>query len=147
MLLSGGCVFCVIGIAPCVESPGLRENIQNVLAKEQEIVGQRNDTEEIVREGIGKEIQTYNTKIDEGKNPCLHRDDEKQQEMSVRVHGGITQKQTQIQICHICLPTENQTPDIHHYHTGKIEQVKFECSPAVFHGTAQRPVAKQGNGD
>ena len=57
--------------------------------------------------------------------------------MCVGIHGGIAKEQTQIQIGNIGLSPKDQTPDIHHYHTGKVKEIKFESTPCVFYGPTQ----------
>ncbi len=143
----GGCIFGPAGGPAGIDPPGLGQHIQYIAAKKQEIVGQGDDAEEIIGEGGGDKAECDHDQIDQGKDPCLHGNDKKQQEMGIGVHGCIAQEETQVQICHICLSAKNQTPDIHQYHTGQIEQIELKGAPGVFHGPAQRPVAEQGNGN
>ena len=145
--LSAGSILCTACIAAGVDPPGLGQHIQHILAEEQEVIGQGDQAEEIVGEGASEEVQGNDGQIDEGKDPGLYGDDEEQQEVGIGIHGGITQEHAQIQISDIRLAAKDQTPDIHQHHTGEIEEVKLESSPAVFHGPAQRPVAEQGNGN
>ena len=130
-----------------IDPPGLGQYVQHIPAEEQEIIGQGNHAEEIVGEGGSEEIQCNDCQIQQSKDPGLYGDNKEQQKMRVGIHGGITEKQTQIQIGNIGLSAKDQTPDIHHYHTSEVKKIKFKGTPCVFHGSAQRPVAKQGNGN
>ena len=74
---------------PGVGPPGLGDHVEHVFAKEQEIVGQGDDGEQIVGEGIGEQVDEHDHQVKQGKDPGLDGNDEKQQEMGVRVQRGI----------------------------------------------------------
>ncbi len=141
----GKILLCPFYTAPGIDPPGLGKHIQHITSKEQEIVGQGNNAEEIMGEGDGEEIQSHQHQIDQGENPGLHGNDEEQQKMGVGIHGGVAQKQAQIQIGHIGLSAKDQAPDVHHQKAGQVKQVEFKDTPAVFHSPSQRIVAEQGN--
>ena len=56
MLLIGSCVSGPFCGSSGVDPPGLGQNIQHIAAKEQEVIGQGNDAEEIVGEGGSKKV-------------------------------------------------------------------------------------------
>ena len=130
-----------------IGSPGNGNHIQYIFAEEQEIVGKGNDTEQIIGERQGYQIQYNDDQIKQGEDPCLDRDKEKQKKMSIRIQRGITEEQTEVQISDICLATQDHAVDIHQNHAGEIEQIEFQCSPDILHGTTKRIVTQQGNGN
>ena len=163
---SGGCCF----VGTCIERDNLRllwtggiavpaqhtleintpahgNDIQDILAEEQKVVCKGNDAEQIVGEGQGKQIQQHDYKIEQCKNPGFDRDEEKQQEMCVGIHGGIAEEQAQIQICDISLSAEDHAVNVHQNHAGNIEQIELQCAPDIFHSTSEGIVAQQGNGN
>ena len=125
------------------DAPASRNHVQNILAEEQEVVGKRNDGEEIVGEGICNQIVDNHKQIEYGKNPGFNGNDKKQKEPGIGEHGGIAEKKTQIQIGYICPSTENHTPDVHHQDTAQIEQVEPECAPDALYGAAKGIVTEQ----
>lgn len=127
--------------------PGKRDYIQHVLAEEEEVIGKGYDTEQIVGKRQGHQIQYNNYQVKQSKDPCFNGNEEKQQEMGIGVQRGIAEKQTEVQVSHICLSAEDQTVNIHQDHTGEIEQIKFQRTPDIFHGPAKRIIAEQGNSD
>ena len=129
-----------------VDPPGSGDHIQHILAEEQEVVGKRNDAEQIAGEGKGDQINDHDDQIKQGEDPCLHRDHEEKQEVGVGVHGGIGQEQAQIQIGDTGIAAEDQTVNVHQHHTGEIEEIEFQRAPEILHGSAERVVAQQGNG-
>ena len=94
---------------PGVEAPGHGEDIGNIPAEEEEIVGQGDHGEQRRHPKLrgpavachqlehGKYLDGGDAQIEQGKDPCLHRDDEKQQKLGIREHGGVGQKEAQIQ--------------------------------------------------
>ena len=130
-----------------LDAPASGQEIQHIHSKEQEVVGKRNDAEEIAGEAEGEEIQQNNRQIDQGENPGLDGNDEEEQEAGIRIHGGIAKEQAQIQIGHMGVTSEDHAVNIHHQHTGKIEQIEPEGAPAHFHCPAKGIIAEQGNGD
>ena len=146
-LLSGSRCFIASDHATEVDAPGKGDDIQNVLSEEQEIIRKRNQTEEVVGEGKGEKIQQYNGQIKQGKDPGFYGDNKEQKEMGVGIHGGIAQKQTQIQIGNISTSAKNKTVHIHQNKSGEIKQIEFQSTPDVFHSPSQRPITEQRNGD
>ena len=69
--------------------PGRRQHIYHILTKEQEVVCQTDDREQIVGEGINQKIHQYNGQIKQGKDPGLHRNDEEEQELCIREEGCV----------------------------------------------------------
>ena len=67
--------------------------------------------------------------------------------MGIREHGGVAQKQAQVQVGDAGGAAEDQAVNVHQHHTGEIEQVEFQGAPGVFHHPAQRIVAEQGDGN
>ena len=126
-----------------IEPPADGEDIQHILAKEQEVIGQADDREQIGGEGIEQQTKQHDGQVKEGEDPGLHRDDEEQQETGIGVKGGVGQEQTQIEIVYICLTAEDKTVHIHHEDAGEVEQVEPESAPGVFHSPSQGIVADQ----
>lgn len=104
-----------------LDTPALREQIQHVRTEEEEIIGKRNYTKQIGGERKGEQIQYNNGQIDQTKQPGFYWDNEEKQKSGIRIHGGITKEQTQVQIGHMGKSAENHAVNIHHSHTGKIE--------------------------
>ena len=63
--------------------------------------------------------------------------------MGVGVHGGICQKQAQIQIINIGYAPHKHSVYIHQNDAGKIKQIEAERTPCVFNGPSKRIVAKK----
>ena len=83
--------------------PGQRQHILDVSAKEQEIVCQRHQGEQIIREQEIRRRQRQHlirgdAQIEQRKDPRPHGNDKEQQEVGIRVQGGIAQEQAQVQI-------------------------------------------------
>lgn len=127
------------------DAPGPGNDVQYVLAEEQQVVGNGDNGKEIVGEGKRKQIQQNNGKVNQCKEPGLDGDDEKQQEVGIGIQCGIAEEKTQIQIGYTGLASENQTVYIHHDNTCQIKQVKAECAPVMLHGPADGIVAEKGN--
>ena len=125
-------------------SPG--NDIQHILAKEQEVVGKGDHGEEIQREGIHQQAIDHQGQINQRKDPCLDGNDEEQQELRIREHGGIAEEEAQVQVSDVSSSAENHAPDVHHDDAGKIEEIETECTPDIFHGSADGLIAEQGNG-
>ena len=140
-LSGGGLAHSPAGI----DTPGSGQYIQHILAEEQEVIAQRNQGINIAGEGA-EQADEYNHQIKHGQDPGSYRDDEENQELCIRLHGGISQEQTHVQVVRCGGGTENHTPDIHQDDTGEIEQIEPERSPNVLHGSAHGIVAEQGNG-
>ncbi len=67
--------------------------------------------------------------------------------MRIREHGGVAQKQAQVQVVHICPAIgEEHAEHIHHHHAGKIIEVKFQGAPSALDHGSQRVVAEQHDG-
>ena len=147
VLSVGGGILCTLSCPSCIDSPGDRKYIGHIGAEEQEIVGQGDQAEEIIGEGGGEEIHSHHHQVDQSEDPGLHGDDEEEQEVGIGIHGGVAQEHAQIQVSHIGLAAENQAVNIHQHHTGEVEEVEFEGTPAVLHGPSKRPVAEEGNGN
>ncbi len=94
--------------------PGQRNHVQHILAEEQEVVSQGNDTEEIIGEGKRYQIYKHDHQVHQREQPGFHRDDEEQQELCIREHGGVAEEQTQIQIRHAGGTAEEHAVHIHH---------------------------------
>ena len=73
-----------------IGAPGQREDIDHILAEEEEIVGKGNDGEQIIGEAIYHHTVKHKSQIDHSKDPGFHRDDIKQQKSCIRIQGGIT---------------------------------------------------------
>ena len=131
----------------CVDPPGHGENIDNILAEEQEIVEKGNKGEQTVGEEARcsqlDHVQHHQRKIQHCKDPCLDRDDEQEQKLGVGVQRCVTQKQTQIQIADSSPSAENHAENILQKDTGQIKQIKPQRTPEIFHGPPQRKVAEQ----
>lgn len=126
--------------------PVQRDYIQYILSKEQEVISQGNQREEICRsKGWGKYTDKDGDKIDQRKDPCFDGDDEKQQEPSLGIQGGVAQKQAHIQVIYRSITAEYQAVNVHEQNPGKVKNVEFHCAPYPLHGTAQRVVAQQRN--
>ena len=147
VLLAAGSISGPLGSSSGIDPPGLGQYIGNIAAEEQEIVGEGNDAEKVVGERYCKKIHKHQDKIQKREDPCFDGDNKEQQEMGIRIHGGIAQEETQIQIGDVGLSAEKQAPDIHQDDTCQIEQIEFKGAPAVFHGPTKGPVAEQGNGN
>ena len=68
------------------------EDVQHIGAKEQEIVGNGNDGEQVIGESVLNHGEQHQHQLQNGKEPGFHRDNHKQQKACVREHGGIGQK-------------------------------------------------------
>lgn len=132
---------------PGIDPPRHGDDIQHVLAEEEKIVGKGDDREPVQWERIEKKGVQHQYEINQGEDPCFYRNDKEQQELRIGEQCGIAEEQTQIQIRNVCLPTEDHAVNIHHHNTGEIEKIEFQCTPDILHGTPERIVAKQGNGD
>ena len=128
-----------------LSAPGQGNNIQNILAEEQEIVGKGNDAEEIAGEGKGEQIHQHDHQIHQREQPGLHRDNEEQQELGIREDGGIAEEQAQVQVRDAGRAAEKHAVHIHHYNAGQIEQIEPQCAPALLHDPTDRIVAEQRN--
>ena len=128
---------------PGVDTPGNRNDIQHILAKEEKIVGKGNNGEEVIGEGIEQQSVHHQRQIKQGEYPCFDRDDKKKKELRIWEKGGVTEEQTQIQITHICLAAKNHAPDVHHKHTAQIEQIESKGAPEIFHGPAQTIITEE----
>ena len=128
-----------------IDSPAHGNDIQYILAKEQEVVCQRNHGEQIVGEGVKEKIHQNDGQIKQCEDPCLYGDNEEEEELSVREKGCVAQEQAQVQIGNICSSTEDQTENIHHQNACQIEQIEPKGTPNMFHGLSQRIVTEQGN--
>jgi len=131
--------------AGCFDPPGSGEDIQHILSKEQEIVCYGNHREEIVGEGKGNQINQDNCQIHQCKQPGFHRNDEEQKKLGIRIQRRVAQEQTQIQVCHTGLTTEDHAVDIHHNNAADVKKVKPQRSPVMFHNSADGVVAVQGD--
>ncbi len=88
---------------PEVRPPGDGDHIDNVLAEEQEIVGQCHQGEQVQGEQEygdreDEHIVERQHQVQQGEDPCLHRDHIQQQEMGIGVHGSVGQEQAQVQV-------------------------------------------------
>ena len=109
--LLGSIILFLAEQAGEIGAPGHREHIINVRAEEQEVIGQSNQREQIegeikIREGIDNHRIGRNAQVEQREDPCPDRNDEEQQEMGIRVQGGIAQEQAQIQIEGIGITTK-----------------------------------------
>ena len=142
-----GCVILLLSEkAPRIGPPGHGDHIQYIFAEEQEVVGKGDDGEAVIGEGIDQQAVEYQNQIDQREDPCFDRNDEKQQELGIGIHGGIAEEQTQIQVVNICPSAEDHTPDIHHHDTAKIEQVEPQCSPDILNGATKGVITEQEHG-
>lgn len=129
-----------------IHDPGNGYHIHNVFSKEQEIVGKRDDGEQVSRpERHFKQAEQDHDQVQQGKNPRFHRDNKEKQEGGLGIHGGIAEEQTQIQVADRSVAVEDHGVYVHEHDTGQVEEVKFQRSPLVFHGPSQRVVAQQQN--
>ena len=130
---------------PGIHPPGHGEYIDHILAEKQEIVSQRNDGEQVDREGVYQKSEYHQEQIQQCEDPGLHGNNEQEQKLGIRVHGGISQEQAQIQIVGGGAAAEDHTVDVHKQDTGEVEQVEPERSPAIFDGPSKRVVAQKTN--
>lgn len=127
-----------------IHPPGQRKYVQSILTKEEKIVGQSDDGEDVVSgKGEAEHTQQDQNQIHQGENPSFDWDDEKQQELGIGIEGSVAEEETQIQIVHISLTAENHRVNIHENYAGEVKKIKPECTPEVFHGAAQRIVTQQ----
>ena len=131
---------------PGVGPPAHGNDIQHVFSEEQEVIGQGHHREQIGREGIDEQAVDDQHQVQQGEDPGPHGDNEHQQELCVRVQGGVGQEQTHVQIVHVRLPAEKQTVNVHHYDARQIENVEFAYVLDVFHGPADGIIAQQADG-
>ena len=143
--LGAGCGLTAV--AADFIAPGSGHQVQNIAAKEQQVVGDGNDGEEVGGEGIGNKIIDHQTQIEQTEEPGLDRDDEEQQKMGIGIHGGETQEQAEVQIGDAGITTENHAVDIHHHNTAEIKQIKPEGAPCIFDGSSQRVITEERNAD
>lgn len=129
-----------------IGTPRHGNHVQHVLAEKEKIVGKGDYGEQIVGETVGKQTEQHQCQIDQRENPRFHGDDEEKQEIRVGVQRGVAEKQAQVQVSDAGLTAENQAVNVHHYHTGEVEQVEPQGAPHIFHGSAQGVVAQQGDG-
>ena len=126
--------------------PGYRDHIQNIFAKEQEIVGKSDYREEVISgKGHCEQSCEDNDKIDQSKHPCFDRDDKEQKKAGLGIHGGIAEEKAHIQVVHIGGAVKNHGINIHKHHTGEIKQIEFKRAPQAFHSLSQRKVTNQGD--
>ena len=134
--------FCLFGLGglteqtPCVCPPGRRNHVNNIFAEEQEIVQQGNEREQVIGEGASEQGDKHQNEIQQSEDPCLHRNDEKQQETGIGIQGGLGQEQAHVQIGDIGLTSKDQCVYVCKNDAGQIEEVEFEGAPNVLHGTA-----------
>lgn len=67
--------------------------------------------------------------------------------MGIRIHGGITEEQTEVQISYTGITAKDQTIYVHQNNAGEIKKIESECSPGIFNGPSQTVVAEKGNGN
>ena len=113
-----------------LDSPGVGKQIGDIPPHKQQIVGNSHQGEQIVGEAVDGEGQREDPhkgqhQIHQREDPGLHRDDEEQQEMGIREHSGIAQEQAEVQIAYICPSAEKEAVDVHHDHTGEVEEIKL----------------------
>lgn len=129
--------------------PADGEDVHYILAEEEEIVQNRHQGEQTVREvtfrSEGNHIIGGQDQIHNRKYPGFHRNDEQQQELGIGIQGSVTQKQTQVQVVDVGIAAENHAEGIHQNNAGKVVQVKTQGAPQIFHGLAERIVAYQHN--
>ena len=145
LLVRSGARFSLAEEPAAIGTPGQGNDIQNFLAEEQEVIGQGNQGEKVVGEGVGEQARQDNHQIQQSENPCFDRDDIEQQEMGVGIHGGVTQEQAHVQVVHIRGAAENHAVNVHQQNAGEVEQIEFEGAPAIFHSPAQRKIAEQAD--
>ena len=143
----GGGGLTLFKQATGIDPPGQGNHIQHIFAEEQEVIQQSNKGEktvgEVSRKGQCNDIVEHQQDIQQSEDPCLHRNDEKQQEACVGIHGGVGKKQTHIQMIGGGCSTEEQAEQVHHNDACYIEQIEPESTPDVFDGPSQRVVAQQ----
>ena len=105
----------------------------------------RNDREKIIGEGVDEQSVEHQCQIKQSEDPCLYGNNKHQQELGLGIHGGVAEKQTQIQITHIRPTAEDHAPDIHQQDAAEIEQIEPERTPDIFDGPSQGVVAEQGD--
>lgn len=130
-----------------IDPPGDGNDVDDIFAEKQEIVGDGDQREQIIRhktdDRIDDHIVQRQGQIHHGEDPCFHGDEEEQQEMGVGIEGRITQKQAQVQIVNIGITAEEHAEHVHQHHTGEVKQIEPEGSPCVFHGAAQGVITQQ----
>ncbi len=127
--------------------PAQGDHIQHILAKEQEVVPQGDQREQVgSRKRRAENAQQNDHQVKQRQHPGLDRDDKEQKETGIREEGGVSQEEAHVQIIHIGAAIEDHRVYIHQHHAGEIENIEFQRSPHAFHGVAQRIVTKQGNG-
>ena len=145
----GGVLFLLAEKPPGIGPPGHGDYIDDIFAEEQEIVGNGHEGEQAVREesrgGEQGKLSEGEDQVKQGEDPCLHGDDEEQQEMGIGVQRCVCQEQAQVQGAHIGIAAEDHAEYIHHQNAGKIEQVEAESAPDVFHGPSQGIITEQAD--
>ena len=136
--------FCLSAHA---DAPVEGNDIHNILAEEQEIVGNGDQREQIQREVTCQRklnhIINCDAQIEQSQNPGSHRDNVKQQELRIGIQGGKTDQQAQIQIEDAGSSAEEHAEYIHQKHTGQIEKIEPECTPGIFHSPSQTEVTEK----
>ena len=89
--LLGSIILFLAEQAGEIGPPGHREHILDVRAKEQEVIGQRHQREQIeggvkIREGIDNHRIGRNAQVEQSEDPSPNRNDKKQQEMGFRIN-------------------------------------------------------------
>ena len=126
--------------------PAQGHHVQHVLAEKQEIVAQGHQGKQVAYAvGRRKHTEENDRQVHQGKEPGLHRDDEKQQKAGVGVQGGKAQEQAHVQVIHAGGVARDHAEHIHQHHAGEIEDVEFQGAPLPLHSTPKGIVAQKGN--
>ena len=135
--------------SPGIDPPADRQDVDYILANEEEIVGERHQREQTVGEqtnvGHTDDINGDDGKINHREDPCLYGNDEEQQEMGIRIHGGIGQKQTRVQIGHSSRTIKDQTEDILQQNARQVVKIEPQGAPNIFQGFAHGKIAQQAD--
>ena len=152
---------CPILVCP-LSPPGLGQQVLHIHAKEQEVVQKADQREQRMRQKIDgiafvEHLDGDHDQVEQRHDPCSDGNNEEDQKLCIRVGGGISQHQAQVQVVghvgvkaleiscgdqvlsndHIAGGAENHGKGIHQQHTGKVEEIKLQCSHTGFHIPAQ----------
>ena len=81
-----------------LDTQGKGKKIHHVRAEEQEVVGQRNDGEQIAGEGKQQEVNQNQNQIKQAEEPCLNGNNEEQQKGHIGIGSRKCKKQRKVQV-------------------------------------------------
>lgn len=127
------------------QTAGFGDHIAHILAEKQEIVRKRDQWEEIIGEVVEKQAVEHHADIQYREDPRRNGNDKENKKARLRIQGGVTQKQCQIDIEHIRLTVKNHGVDIHEQDAAQKIDIEFQGAPDHFQRTTQRIEAVHGN--